>query len=174
MTMKRGRGIVPDVALDRISELPIEALRARGIAGVIFDLDNTLVPYHADDVPADVEAWLHTFREAGLRGAVVSNARHRRAARLAERFGWPSIGGLPKPNPWRLLRAMRAMDTAPQTTALVGDQLFTDVLPGNWLGLYTILVEPMGRREFVTTRLMRWAERMAGRGRIVRRLRSIE
>ncbi|MDR5684098.1 MAG: YqeG family HAD IIIA-type phosphatase [Armatimonadota bacterium] len=170
--MKRGRGLVPDAAVGRISEIPLEALRARGIAGVIFDLDNTLVPYRTDEVPSDVQAWVAAFRRSGLRGAVVSNANFRRAATLARHFGWPAIGGLPKPNPCRLVRAMRAMHTTPATTALVGDQLFTDVLPGNWLGLYTILVEPMDRREFVTTRLMRWLERVVGRDRLVRCTRA--
>lgn len=172
--MKQGRGIVPDLAVDRLSEVSIEQLRAIGVVGVIFDLDNTIVPYHADDVPADIEVWLEAFRKADLRGALVSNALRRRAVRVAGLLGWPSIGGLPKPNPCRLVRAMRAMATTPQTTALAGDQLFTDILPGNWLGLYTILVEPMDQREFVTTRVMRWVERRAGRERIVRRVRAAE
>jgi HAD superfamily phosphatase (TIGR01668 family) len=165
--------VVPHLAVERVSEVSIEDLRARGVVGVIFDLDNTLVPYHTEDLPADVGVWLRTFEGSGLRGAVVSNAWSWRAKRLARRFGWPSIGGLPKPNPARLVRAMRVMGSAPETTALIGDQLFTDILPGNWLGLYTILVEPMDRREFVTTRLMRWVERAIGREQIVRQLRGV-
>lgn len=173
MRMRRGRGLIPHLAVERVSEVSIDDLRARGIVGVIFDLDNTLVPYHTEDVPADVEGWLRTFEASGLRGALVSNAWSWRAKRFARRFEWPSIRGLPKPNPPRLVRAMRAMGSAPETTALIGDQLFTDILPGNWLGLYTILVEPMDRREFVTTLLMRWVERAVGREHIVRQLRGV-
>jgi hypothetical protein len=64
---------------------------------------------------------------------------------------------------------MAIMGTRPATTALVGDQLFTDVLGGNLLGMYTILVEPLSPDEFPTTKLVRRLERLV-RSRVVKRV----
>ncbi len=151
----------------RVSEIPIDLFVRRGIEGLVFDLDNTLVPYGAWEVPKDVVRWMDELRAMGLRAAVVSNALPHRARRLSAAMGLPAVGGLPKPSLRRLRRAMSLLGTTPRNTALVGDQLFTDVWAGNRLGLFTVLVEPMTPREFVTTRLMRYVERLAGRARMV-------
>ncbi len=168
--MRPGRGWVPQFVVRRVSEIPLDLFVRRGIEGVVFDLDNTLVPYGAWDVPEDVARWMEELRARGLRGAVVSNALPHRVRQLATAVGWPAVGGLPKPSLQRLRRAMLTLGTTPRTTALVGDQLFTDVWAGNRLGLFTVLVEPMDRREFVTTRLVRCVERLVGRPRMVRQL----
>jgi len=162
---RRGRGWVPHLSVPRVSDIPLDLLLRKGIRAAVFDLDNTLVPYGSDEVPEDIGRWLESFRACGLRGAVVSNAWPWRAGRVAARLGWPAVAGWPKPSLGRLRRAMRVLGSTPATTALVGDQLFTDVWPGNRLGLFTVLVEPLDRREFVTTRVARWLERLAGRGR---------
>lgn len=166
--MRPGHGWVPYLAVRRVSDIPLELLVLRGIRAVVFDLDNTLVPYGSSEVPEDVARWLEEFRRRGLTGALVSNTLPGRARALASRLGWPAVGGWPKPNPGRLRRAMALLGATPATTASVGDQLFTDVWPANLLGLFTILVEPLHPREFPTTRLVRWLERLAGRATIVR------
>lgn len=168
--MRPGQGWVPHLAVRRVSEIPLELLVDRGIRGVLFDLDNTLVPYGSSRVPEDVAWWLEEFRRRGLRAALVSNTLPGRARTIAGRLGWPAVRGWPKPNLYRLRRAMELLGTTPATTAAVGDQLFTDVLPANLLGLFTVLVEPLQRREFLTTRLVRWLEHLAGRPRILREL----
>lgn len=160
------------MAVLRVSHVPLELLLRRGIRGVVFDLDNTLVPYGSCHVPEDVHEWLERFRACGLRGAVVSNALPWRVRGLAQRLGWPAVAGWPKPSPARLRRAMTVLGTTPGTTALVGDQLFTDIWPGNRLGLFTILVEPLDRREFPTTRISRWLEGLAGRDRMAEQGRT--
>lgn len=165
--MRPGRGWVPHLSVPRVSDIPLDLLRERGIRAVVFDVDNTLVPYGSEEIPPDVRAWISSFRACGLRGAVVSNAWPWRARRVARRLGWPAVEGWPKPSPGRLRKAMRVLGTAPDATAAVGDQLFTDIWPANRLGLFTVLVEPLDPREFVTTRVARWLERLAGRGRWV-------
>ncbi len=84
---------------------------------------------------------------------------------LAAALGLPAVTGALKPRRGALRRALSVMGTAPETTALVGDQLFTDILGGNRLGLYTILVRPQSRKEFVLTRLVRRVERAVLGGR---------
>lgn len=160
-----GRWLRPDAEADSIYAVDPSALRARGIRGVILDLDNTIVPWGAWDVPAALGPWIAAARSAGLRLCIVSNNAGARVAHLAAALDLPAVPGAWKPRRRALRRALGLMGTAPDATALIGDQVFTDVLGGNRLGLHTILVRPQARREFVLTRLTRLAERLVGRAR---------
>lgn len=104
-----------------------------------------------------------------MAGCIVSNNFTPRVRRVGAALGLPVVGWALKPVPVGLWRAMAIMRTRPATTALIGDQLFTDVLGGNLLGMYTILVEPLSRDEFPTTRLVRRMERLV-RARVIRAL----
>lgn len=106
---------------------------------------------------------------AGLAGCIVSNNFSLRVRQVGTLLGVPVVGWALKPVPLGFWRAMAIMGTRPATTALIGDQLFTDVLGGNLLGMYTILVEPLSQDEFPTTRLVRRIERLI-RTRVVRRV----
>jgi len=162
------RWITPNLAVRRLTEIRPEKLAARGIRGVVLDLDNTLLPPTAPAPAAEVVAWVSGLRAWGLRAVVVSNAPKTRRERIAAQLGCPAIDGPPKPSLGRLRRALQHLGTAPAQTAAIGDQLFTDVLPANLLGLYTVLVEPMDHREFLGTRIARLVERLVGRSRITR------
>jgi len=157
------RWLAPRRRVRRVVDLDPRSLVDRGIRAVVFDLDNTLLPYSAKELEPAILQWFEAFRAAGLRGAVVSNAFFGRAGRAAEHLGLMIVRGAPKPNPMRLRRAMARLETRPDQTAVIGDQLFTDMLPGNVLGMYTILVDPLAPGEFISTRLMRILEWIAGR-----------
>jgi len=144
----------------RLSALDPQALAAAGLEGVVLDLDNTIAPWNSLEVPADIEQWVLRAKQAGLRLCMVSNSsKARRVRALAERLGVP---GLAKPflKPWGsgYRWAAQALGTTPAATVAVGDQLFTDIYGGNRAGMYTVLVEPLGRNEFVATKLARLAE----------------
>jgi len=134
---------------------------------VILDFDNTVLPWGSPTPPAEIEAWVRGLRAAGMAACIVSNNFSARVRRVGAILGVPVVGWALKPVPVGLWRAMAIMGTRRSTTALVGDQLFTDVLGGNLLGLYTILVEPLSADEFPTTRLVRRIERLI-RARVVR------
>jgi putative phosphatase len=157
-----GRWLRPDAEADSIYAIDPAALRARGVRGVILDLDNTIVPWGAWDVPATLGPWIAAARAAGLRLCIVSNNAGARVAHIAATLDLPVVTGAWKPRRRALRRALGMMGTAPDTTALIGDQVFTDVLGGNRLGLHTILVRPQSGREFPLTRLTRLAERVLG------------
>jgi hypothetical protein len=148
-----------------LDQVDPEELTSRGIRGVILDLDNTLTEWHSMDILPEIEAWVTRLKEAGLLGCIVSNAvTAGRVQPIADRLGLPWITRAMKPFPIAFRAGMRMMGTTPETTAIVGDQLFTDILGGNRLGLYTILVEPFSCSESWHTRLLhRPLERMVGR-----------
>jgi HAD superfamily phosphatase (TIGR01668 family) len=137
---------------------------------VILDFDNTVLPWGRPAPPPEIEAWVRGLRGVGMAGCIVSNNFSQRVRRVGAVLGVPVVGWALKPVPLGLWRAMAIMGTRRATTALIGDQLFTDVLGGNLLGIYTILVEPLSADEFPTTRLVRRIERLI-RARIVRGVR---
>ncbi|HLA24551.1 MAG TPA: YqeG family HAD IIIA-type phosphatase [bacterium] len=167
------RLITPSRVAATLAGLDPAELAAAGIRGVILDLDNTLLPWGSSTPPPEVQAWVQRLRAAGVAGCIVSNNFSLRVRRVGAMLGIPVVGWALKPVPIGFWRAMAIMGTRPATTALIGDQLFTDVLGGNLLGVYTILVEPLSQDEFPTTRLVRRIERLI-RARVVKRVSGPE
>lgn len=153
------RLLVPSLCLASIFQINLEGLRQRGICGLILDLDNTLVAWGGDP-EEKLFAWLRQVREAGMAVCIVSNNDRARVKGFSDLAGIPAIPRARKPRRRAFRAAMQVMGTAPEETAVVGDQIFTDILGGNRLGLYTILVTPVARREFVGTRLVRLLEKL--------------
>ncbi len=139
-----------DVSLAELSRL--------GIRGIIIDIDNTLTEWHNPVLPEGAAAWLEQAEREGIRLCFVSNNSTRRARDVADKAGIPFIAKAQKPRRRSFWKAMEIMGTTPGQTAVIGDQLFTDILGGNRMGLLTILVTPISRREFFGTRLMRLVE----------------
>ncbi|MFO7171619.1 MAG: YqeG family HAD IIIA-type phosphatase [Bacillota bacterium] len=143
-----------------IHSIDVKALRARGIRAVMVDLDNTLVAWRYPRPTPAVLEWFDRLRAEGIKVCIVSNGGSRRVEAFARQAGVPFIGSARKPRSRGFRRALALLGTRPSETAVVGDQLFTDILGGNLLGLYTILVAPVSRREFIGTRLVRVVERL--------------
>jgi HAD superfamily phosphatase (TIGR01668 family) len=145
----------PDAYLLRLGDLTPEYARALGLRGLVLDFDNTLVPWQDHAVPPATESWVRQMRAAEVRLCVVSNThRPRRLRQLAQQLGIVYVPGGGKPRRRGFRRALAALGLPPSQVAVVGDQLFTDIWGGNRMGLYTILVEPLSRREFWGTQLV--------------------
>ena len=142
-------------SLDNISPKQLTQLK---IAGLIIDLDNTMTPWNDMEVGPKVTRWFKSLAECGIKSCVVSNNSEKRVAAVAKALGIPFIFKASKPRRRSFVRAMEIMGTTHQDTAVIGDQLFTDVLGGNRLGLFTFLVMPISKREWIGTRLMRLLE----------------
>ncbi len=152
--------LLPREACGSVLEIEARRLREAGIRGVILDLDNTLREWRGGPLSEEVAAWLRGLAEAGLGVCLVSNNNPRKVAEVADAFGFPYVARAQKPRRKSFRRALGLLGTRPEETAVVGDQLFTDVLGGNRLGLYTILVAPLSRKEFVGTRFVRLLEKL--------------
>jgi HAD superfamily phosphatase (TIGR01668 family) len=152
----------PDLRARSVTEITPELLAARGIRALILDLDNTLVPWHGLEVVPSVAAWITQLQEAGVRLCIVSNThRPRRLKQLAALLGVAFVPSGGKPRRGGFLRALTTMDATAEETAVVGDQIMTDIWGGNRCGLLTILVEPLSAVEFWGTRVIsRNVERM--------------
>ncbi|MHB1611741.1 MAG: YqeG family HAD IIIA-type phosphatase [Sulfobacillus sp.] len=148
----------PHLSVGSIFDLDIGILRKRGYRGLIMDLDNTLVAWNHPEAPQELLDWLAKVRHYGIDMCIVSNNLGRRVEEFAAQIGVSFIAKAAKPRRRAFRLAMRKMGTHRGDTAVVGDQVFTDILGGNRLKLFTILVRPVAAEEFWTTRLVRMVE----------------
>lgn len=149
----------PKDYVDSAYEIPYEDFYKKGIRGVIFDVDNTLVPHGA---PADERAvaLFERLRGLGYATCLMSNNKEPRVASFAGQVKSRYIYKAGKPAVKGYRRAMQMMGTAEDTTLFVGDQLFTDVYGANRTGIYGILVKPIHPKEEIQIVLKRYLERI--------------
>lgn len=129
---------------DSIYDITGAALRRRGIKLLLADLDNTLVPYGVPLPDQRLKDWRDALAAHGVTLFVLSNNRRESRPRIfSEGLEVPYIGHAGKPKTPSFFKAMEQQGVTPAETAIVGDQIFTDVLGGNRAGVTTILVEPI-------------------------------
>lgn len=129
---------------DNIYEISGAALERRGIRLLLADLDNTLAPYGVPLPDERLKAWRDELARHGVTLFILSNNRHESRPRIfAEGLEVPYIGHAGKPKTPSFVRAMEQLGVTKEQTAIVGDQIFTDVLGGNRAGVATILVKPI-------------------------------
>jgi HAD superfamily phosphatase (TIGR01668 family) len=157
--VKRRRWWWPTSYAPSVAEIDIELLRSNGFAGVIIDLDNTLVAYR-QLTPADRDArWIVAARERGLSVVMVTNNGTPWAAGVARELGIPCIPNARKPLRSGFRRALAVLALPRESVIVIGDQLFTDILGARLSGLAAILVEPLAARDPLNTRWLRRLER---------------
>lgn len=147
----------PDEYLDSAYEVDYEGLYQRGFRGVIFDIDNTLVPHGA---PADERsiALFERLRRIGLESVLLSNNKEPRVKSFNDKVHSRYLYKAGKPGREGYRRAMELMGTTPETTFFVGDQLFTDVWGAKRTGVLTYLVKPIHPKEEIQIVLKRRLE----------------
>jgi len=142
-------------------ELDVPRLSSLGLDTLLLDVDCTLKSYRAEGPGPDVAAWLERLRAAGIGLCLISNGRAARIRRLAAQLGLPVVCQACKPLPFGCRAALRQMGSDRRRTAIVGDQLFADVLAGRLAGLACILVRPIRpEEEHWYTRMKRPLERV--------------
>ena len=152
--------VTPDIRVDSVRELTPERLQQWGLRALLLDVDCTLTRYRQNTVAPEVAAWIDELRAADLGLCLVSNGMGRRIRRFADRLGLPCVARAMKPLPWGIRAALRKLGALPAETAIVGDQLFADIMAGRLAGVRTILVKPIHPEEEPWfTRLKRLPER---------------
>ena len=151
----------PDRFAPRLKDVSLDALEAAGIRGLIVDLDNTLLGFRETELASEHVAWVAAAHDRGMQIVMVSNNFSDRVRTVADQIG--VLGCIPnalKPLPFGFLRAKKMLGLPRRNIAVVGDQLFTDVLGGKVCGHYTILTEPIEAKDFPLTKIFRFFERL--------------
>jgi hypothetical protein len=142
--MTWGKLLQPDLVLgNSILSLTPDILQQYGLKGLVLDVDETLVPIRVTHASEELRQWVQELRPLAAIWLVSNNISQSRISRIAKSLNLPYILGAGKPSRRKLRQAVAAMNMPFEQVAMVGDRLFTDVLAGNRLGMFTILVEPM-------------------------------
>ena len=139
--------VTPHLHVQSVVDLPVDRLRRLGLDALLLDVDCTLKRYRAEEVSPEVADWLAEVRAAGVGLCLVSNGRGKRIRQFAQSLDLPFVAKACKPLPFGCKAAIRKMGFAPERTAIVGDQLFADVIAGRLAGLTSILVRPIRPEE---------------------------
>jgi uncharacterized protein len=151
---------MPKLRVDTVYDIDLEELYAQGYRGIITDLDNTLVGAKDPLSNPKLAEWFEYVKKCGFKLIIVSNNSMRRVSAFATPLNIEFVHQARKPSNAPFRRAMNLMDLEPQQTIVIGDQLMTDVLGGNRLGLFTVLVLPIAvADEGIGTRINRRIER---------------
>lgn len=136
--------LTPDLtAAGTLAQLALPALFERGIRALVLDVDRTLLPRRQACLPAAAESWLREARQHVPIHLLSNNPSRRRIGTVARAVDLPFTTAAGKPRRSALRRVLVELDMPHDQVALVGDRVFTDVLAGNRLGMFTVLVKPI-------------------------------
>lgn len=144
--------------LKSVLEIDEKFIRENHLRGFILDLDNTLSMHGSPAAEQGVCEWLEDMRRLGMKLTVLSNNTKKRVEPLAKELGLDFIAFGCKPLTVGISRALRRMRLSKKSVALVGDQIFTDILGGNLKRIPTILVEPFHMEDKISFKVKRKLE----------------
>ena len=132
--------LVPDLIFPALTDVTAEALRSRGITFLMMDFDNTIVPYTTDVPTEKMRAWIEAMKASGIGLCVVSNSKKPRVVEFCKTYGLDCITHAKKPFSRGIRACLARFSLEPARCALVGDQIYTDVLGANCAGVQSILI----------------------------------
>ena len=154
------RLFTPHYRIHHVWELTPERLGQWGLCAAV-GRGLHAVRYRQREALPEVIVWIEQLRTAGVRLCLVSNGMGARIEQFAQRLDVPYVAKAMKPLPWGLQSAIEKLEAPPSQTAIVGDQVFADVMAGRLAGIRSILVEPIHPEEEPWyTRLKRLPERV--------------
>ncbi len=139
---------LPCLQADRVTELTPALLQQRGIKLLMLDFDNTIVPYTTNEPTAEMAAWLNMMRESPIQICVVSNSKRERVKVFCKAYGIDCITHARKPFSKGIMECIACYSLPIAACALVGDQIYTDVLGANCAGVRSILVKAIDNHNF--------------------------
>jgi len=151
--------LIPQQYVQSVYDLDLDDLRKRGITGLILDLDNTLAAWRFGEPEPRLAEWMKEVKASGLKPYIVSNDLGPRVDLFTRFLDVQGVARAGKPRRKAFRDALRVLGLPAEQVAVVGDQVFTDMLGAKPLGCRGILVMPVSEREFVGTRLVRRVER---------------
>lgn len=152
----------PAQTVNSLSAINLNKMWENGYRGIILDLDNTITSWHQDTISEEALVFVNLAREKGYKIYLVSNAKKKRTKAIADKLGIGFAAPALKPLKRGYIKALRELGLHTHQIIAVGDQIFTDILGGNLIGCYTILVPPLSNIEFFGTKILRFLEVILG------------
>lgn len=145
----------PDLYLENVKKITIELLKKNNIKGLILDIDNTLIDYDKK-ILEGTEEWCSNLKKQGIKMCILSNTNKvQKVKKVAELLDLEYLYFAHKPNKAGFKKAQKLLNMNQENIAVVGDQIFTDVLGGNRMKMFTILTKPIDTRDILLTKIKR-------------------
>lgn len=151
--------LTPDFMFFRVTDISVEFLKSNNIDTLLLDADNTLSTHHSQEPARGVAEWLDEMRKNGISLMMVSNSKEKRVRPFAEKLGLEFEYLSLKPLTKGIARAVKRLGADKKRTALVGDQIFTDVIATRLSGIRPIFVKYMKAEEKLSFKVRRSLER---------------
>ena len=138
----------PDGYFKKVEEITIQYLLKHKIKVLILDVDNTLIDYY-ENITEEVKTWAKNLKGQGMKLYILSNTNNKeKVEKVANKLEIPYKNFAMKPFKKGFLKIQKEIKEPPEKIAVVGDQLFTDILGGNRCNMYTILVDPINPKDY--------------------------
>lgn len=140
--------IYPNLYLTTIQEITIGLLMKNKIKALILDVDNTLIDYHKN-LSEEVIQWSQKLQGQGIKMYILSNTnKEEKVKAVAKKLEIPYEMFAKKPFKKGFQKVQQILNIKPENIAVVGDQIFTDILGGNRCHMFTILVDPVDKKDY--------------------------
>lgn len=150
----------PDLYYRSVHDIDLDLLARQGVTHLFVDVDNTLLPRDAEEVPVELREWVAGVVSRGFTFCLVSNNWHDTVHTVAAILDVPIVAKAIKPLPFAFMVALKRVGGSRRNSAVVGDQVFTDVLGGKLLGMRTVMVQPLSHTDLPHTLMLRHLERL--------------
>ena len=150
---------VPDIYQKSIYTINYNKLKTNGIKCLLFDLDNTLVPYRTKKPTDKVIELFNNLKNQGFKVVLFSNSSKKRLKPFKETLEVDCCARAWKPSPKKFVSVIDELGYNISEVAIIGDQLLTDILGGNRVGITTILINPVSKKDHIFTWYNRFREK---------------
>lgn len=147
----------PDIYQKRLTDIHYNRLKEAGVKIILFDVDNTLLKYKEKNLDKKLEDLIKALKTQ-FTIILFSNGMKKKVSKVAEILDVPYVSLALKPGTKKLKKILDKYKVAPNEVAIIGDQLLTDIKGGNKVGITTILVEPLSKKESIFTKINRSRE----------------
>lgn len=148
----------PDMYMKDIYAIDYKKLKSFGTKCILFDLDNTLVPDHIKKPTRKIRDFIERLKDMGFKVIIYSNSNKKRLTPFKKALEVDCSASSRKPSNRKLKKILVEYKYAESEVAIIGDQLMTDIYGGNKMGIFTVLVDPISKREHIGTKLNRIME----------------
>jgi uncharacterized protein len=150
---------IPDMYKKNIYDIDYEKLLKQGIKCLLFDLDNTISPIGIKDPSNKVITLVEELKEMGFKVIIISNSNKKRLEPFKTILNVDCAANSLKPLKRKYLKIIKEYGYDVSEIAGIGDQFLTDILGGNRVGITTILVNPISKKDIMFTKINRMLEK---------------
>lgn len=147
--------LYPKQYLKNVTNFTVEMIQENSIKGIILDVDNTLIDYYKNMLEG-AEQWCKNLQKKGIKFCIVSNSNKKdKVEQVAKNLNIPYVFFAKKPLKFGLNKAKKIMNLPENEIAVIGDQIFTDILGANRCKMYSVLVDPIEEKDIFITIIKR-------------------